>query len=122
MAAISSVTTDYRTYSILGFGVSLAIKGDYADKTSDFGIGLGLAIGGLLAVIAAALGFGAAVSMINKRWVRTASLPLLSIALMSCTSCLSGHYLQMLFNRRRSLYLTRIRIETVFRQRREADV
>ena len=58
-----------RSFRILGFGVSLAIKGEYANNKTTFGVGLGLAISGLLAVIAAALGFGAAVSMINKRWV-----------------------------------------------------
>ena len=47
----------------------MAIKGSYADKKSDFGIGLGLAIGGFIAVVAAALGFGAAVSLISKKWV-----------------------------------------------------
>jgi Kef-type K+ transport system membrane component KefB len=64
------LTLVHLSYSILGLGVSLAIKGHYASKKSDFGIGLGLAAAGLVAVIAAALGFGAAVSRINKRWVR----------------------------------------------------
>lgn len=56
-------------HRILGFGVSLAIKGSYADNKTSFGVGVGLAIAGFMGVVAAALGFGAAASRIDRRLV-----------------------------------------------------
>jgi len=58
---------DIRGKLILGFATSLAIKGHYDAKRTEFILGIVLASLGLLGCIAAALGFGAAASQVNKK-------------------------------------------------------
>ena len=52
---------------VLGFSVSLAIKGHYDGNRTTFIVGIVLATIGLLGCIAAALGFGAAASQVNRK-------------------------------------------------------
>jgi hypothetical protein len=54
--------------SILGFGVALAIRGHYASIKSSLIVGIVLAVLGFSAVVAAALGFGAAASRVSRKW------------------------------------------------------
>jgi len=53
---------------ILGFGVALAIRGHYASIKSSLIVGIVLAVLGFSAVVAAALGFGAAASRVSRKW------------------------------------------------------